>query len=239
MNVDRRFWLVAMAALLSLGITLSLGRWQLSRAAQKEAVASAIAAQATLPVLTGSELVALAKPQDALHRRVQLRGRWLSQHTVFLDNRQMESRQGLYVITPLALEDSDAVLLVQRGWVPRNFLERSSLPKVTTADGLVDIAGRMAPPPGKLYELGQASGGRIRQNLDIVGYANESGLVLWPVSVQQIDVTDEGLLRTWPRISAGVEKHHGYAFQWFGLSALIAALYVWFQIVRPLQTRRR
>jgi surfeit locus 1 family protein len=151
----------------------------------------------------------------------------------------MESRQGLYVITPLALEDSDAVLLVQRGWVPRNFLERSSLPKVTTADGLVDIAGRMAPPPGKLYELGQASGGRIRQNLDIVGYANESGLVLWPVSVQQIDVTDEGLLRTWPRISAGVEKHHGYAFQWFGLSALIAALYVWFQIVRPLQTRRR
>ena len=239
MNVDRRFWLVAMAALLSLGITLSLGRWQLSRAAQKEAVASAIAAQATLPVLTGSELVASARPQDALHRRVQLRGRWLSQHTVFLDNRQMEGRQGLYVVTPLALEDSSAVLLVQRGWVPRNFLERSSLPKIATAPGVVNIAGRMAPPPAKLYELGQASGGRIRQNLDIADYSGELGLLLLPVSVQQTDGTDDGLLRIWPRIAAGVEKHHGYAFQWFGLSALIAVLYVWFQIVKPLQTRRR
>jgi surfeit locus 1 family protein len=238
-NADRRFWLITMAALLGLGITLSLGRWQLSRAAQKEAVASAIAAQGTLPALTSSELAALARPQDALYRRVQLRGRWLSQHTVFLDNRQMEGRQGLYVITPLALERSEAVLLVQRGWVPRNFLERSSLPQIAMADGVVHIAGRMAPPPGKLYELGQASGGRIRQNLDIQDYARESGLVLWPVSVQQTDGTDDGLLRAWPRIAAGVEKHHGYAFQWFGLSALIAVLYVWFQIVRPLQTRRR
>lgn len=239
MNANRRFWLITMAALLGLGITLSLGRWQLSRAAQKEAVASAIAAQGTLPALTSAELAALAKPQDALYRRVQLSGRWLSQHTVFLDNRQMEGRQGLYVITPLALERSQAVLLVQRGWVPRNFLDRSSLPQVATADGVVHIAGRMAPPPGKLYELGQAAGGRIRQNLDVQDYARESGLLLWPVSVQQTDGTDDGLLRAWPRISAGVEKHHGYAFQWFGLSALIAFLYVWFQFVRPLQTRRR
>jgi surfeit locus 1 family protein len=238
-NADRRFWLIAMAALLGLGITLSLGRWQLSRAAQKEAVASAIAGQATLPVLIGSELAALPRPQDALYRRVQLRGRWLSQHTVFLDNRQMEGRQGLYVITPLALEDSDAVLLVQRGWVPRNFLERSSLPQIATAPGVVNIAGRMAPPPAKLYELGQASGGRIRQNLDTADYSRELGLLLLPVSVQQTDKSDDGLLRSWPRIAAGVEKHHGYAFQWFGLSALIAVLYVWFQIVRPLQTRRR
>jgi surfeit locus 1 family protein len=238
-NADRRFWLLAMAALLGLVITLLLGRWQLSRAAQKEAVASAIAAQATLPALTGSELATLVRPQDALYRRAQLRGRWLSQHTVFLDNRQMEGRQGLYVITPLALEDSDTVLLVQRGWVPRNFLERSSLPQIATVADVVSIAGRMAPPPGKLYELGPASGGRIRQNLDIADYARESGLLLWPVSVQQTDGTDDGLLRTWPRIAAGVEKHHGYAFQWFGLSALIAVLYVWFQIVRPLQTRRR
>ena len=239
MNADRRFWLIAMAALLGLGITLSLGRWQLSRAAQKEAVASAIAGQATLPVLTGSELAALPRPQDNLYRRVQLRGRWLSQHTVFLDNRQMEGRQGLYVITPLALEGSDAVLLVQRGWVPRNFLERSSLPQIATAPSVVNIAGRMAPPPAKLYELGQASGGRIRQNLDTTDYSRELGLLLLPVSVQQTDNSDDGLLRIWPRIAAGVEKHHGYAFQWFGLSALIAVLYVWFQIVRPLQTRRR
>jgi surfeit locus 1 family protein len=35
-----------------------------------------------------------------------------------------------------------------------------------------------------------------------------------------------------------VGKHHGYAFQWFALSALIAGLYVWFQLLRPRLARR-
>ena len=38
------------------------------------------------------------------------------------------------------------------------------------------------------------------------------------------------------RPAAGVDKHHGYAFQWFALCALTAGLYVWFQIIQP---RRR
>jgi hypothetical protein len=42
----------------------------------------------------------------------------------------------------------------------------------------------------------------------------------------------EGLLRDWPQINAGVQKHYGYAFQWFGLSVLVVLLYVWFQLVR-------
>jgi surfeit locus 1 family protein len=36
-----------------------------------------------------------------------------------------------------------------------------------------------------------------------------------------------------------VAKHHGYAFQWFALCALIGLLYVWFQLIAPLRARRR
>ena len=49
----------------------------------------------------------------------------------------------------------------------------------------------------------------------------------------------EGLLRDWPQINAGVQKHYGYAFQWFGLSVLVVLLYVWFQLVRRFYPRRR
>ena len=49
-------------------------------------------------------------------------------------------------------------------------------------------------------------------------------------------VPDDGLARDWPAPATGVETHHGYAFQWFALSALITGLYVWFQLIRP---RRR
>jgi surfeit locus 1 family protein len=48
-----------------------------------------------------------------------------------------------------------------------------------------------------------------------------------------VGAASEGLLREWPQAATGVEKHYGYAFQWFGLALLIALLYVWFQIVRP------
>jgi surfeit locus 1 family protein len=58
------------------------------------------------------------------------------------------------------------------------------------------------------------------------------------LSVQQTGGTDAGLVRDWPVVATGVEKHHGYAFQWFGLSALIALLYVWFQIVQPSRQAR-
>jgi len=34
-----------------------------------------------------------------------------------------------------------------------------------------------------------------------------------------------------------VSKHHGYAFQWFALCALVALLYLWFQILVPRRKR--
>jgi surfeit locus 1 family protein len=124
------------------------------------------------------------------------------------------------------------VLLVQRGWAPRNFQDRQQVPRVETPTGVVEVAGRIVPPPAKLYELGPGDAGPIRQNLDLAQFGTETGLPLLDVSLQQEGAGSEGLLRDWPQAGSGIEKHHGYAFQWFGLSALIAILYVWFQIVR-------
>jgi len=232
-----KFWLMSTCALLALSATLALGRWQLSRAAQKEAWQNSIASQGALPPLDG---VALAKlGAGPLHRKVNLRGHWLDQNTVFLDNRPMHNQAGWYVVTPLKIEDSEALVLVQRGWVARNFLERTRLPPLPTATGLVEIQGRIAAPPTKLYSFGAAESGRMRQNLDLAAFALELGRPLLPVSVQQLGVASDGLLRDWPVFETGVEKHYGYAFQWFSLSALILILYVWFQIVRRFITRQR
>lgn len=227
-----KFGLITLGALLAVVATLALGRWQLSRAAQKEALQARIDARAELPKLDGVALALLAEPSSELYRGVALRGRWITAHTVFLDNRPMKDRVGLYVVTPMQLEDSSGVILVQRGWVARNFVDRTSMPPIETPAGVVEVQGRIAPPPAKLYELGGAETGRIRQNLDLARFRVESGLPLLPVSVQQMGPASEGLLREWPQAGTGVDKHYGYAFQWFGLSALIAILYVWFQIVR-------
>ena len=64
------------------------------------------------------------------------------------------------------------------------------------------------------------------------------GLPLAGLSLQQTDAANDGLQRDWPQINTGVDKHYGYAFQWFGLCALMALLYVWFQVVRRFQNRK-
>ena len=135
MTPARSAWLralVLLAALAGVLLTASLGRWQMGRAAQKQAVAQLRAERAAMPVLDGKVLEGLSEDalQAMLHRRVLLRGRWLPEHTVWLENRQMHGRPGFHVLTPLQLEDSNSVWLVQRGWVPRHFMDRTALPPI-------------------------------------------------------------------------------------------------------------
>jgi surfeit locus 1 family protein len=226
--------LVAMAALIAVAATVSLGRWQLDRAAQKEALAQSIRTQGSKAALAASDLLATTDRTGLVHRSVRLQGQWLAERTVYLDNRQMHGRVGFFVLTPLQLADSPAVVLVQRGWVPRNFEDRAALPVVQTPGGPVVVEGRMAPPPSKLYEPGPSATGAIRQNLDLAQFQQETGLpLLQDLSVVQTGAASEGLLREWPEINLGVDKHYGYAAQWFALAALIVVLYAWFQL-RPL-----
>ena len=168
-----------------------------------------------------------------MHRPVVLRGEWVPARTVFLDNRQMQGRPGFYVVTPLKLEGGGAAVLVERGWAPRNFVDREKLPAVETPPGVIEVRGRLAPPPAKLYEFAGAGAGPIRQNLDLAQFRTESGLALLDVAVQQTGAPSEGLLRDWPEVASSASKNYGYAFQWWALSALIAILYAWFQFIAP------
>lgn len=234
-----RFWLVTLAALLVAGTTFSLGQWQLRRAAQKEALQAAIESQKKLSALDTQALVAIKNIASEVHRPVAVQGVWQPAHTVYLDNRPMGGKTGFWVLTPLALQGSKQVILVQRGWVPRDFTDRTHLPQVLTPAGLVSVTGRIAPPPSKLYEFKGADLGPIRQNLDLDAFRAETALPLPNGVLLQTGAPSEGLLRDWAAPNLGVDKHYGYAFQWFGLCALVLVLYVWFQLILPLRTRLR
>lgn len=231
-----RGWLLA-ATMLGVAVAASLGRWQLERAAQKEALAAALDSRGRLPPLQLDTLTPAAAADPALrHRAATLRGHWLARHTVFLDNRQMNGRPGFYVLTPLQPPGRRDAVLVQRGWVPRDAQERTRLPSLPLDAGEVELRGRIAPPPSRLQDFGQPGTGPIRQNLDLPAFSREIGVPLWPLSfVQEQPAAGkaDGLLRQWPRPSLDIHKHYGYALQWFGLGALMAGLYVWFQLLRP------
>jgi surfeit locus 1 family protein len=235
-------FVVALAALVAAAGTARLGLWQFDRAAQKTALQQAIAGRGALPPLAATELARdPAQAAQQHHRRVQIAGQWRAEHTLYLDNRQMDGRPGFYVVTPLQLPDGSA-LLVQRGWLPRDAADRTRVAEVPSAAGEVQLLGRIAPPPGRLYEFDASATGRIRQNLDLDAYARETGLALRPLSVLQLDTpafAADGLKRDWPQPAVDIQRHQGYAFQWFSLCALITGLYVWFQLLRPWRQRAR
>lgn len=264
----RHTWLFAALALLLICIGVALGNWQLRRAAQKEALQAQIEARGRLPVLEQPDFLALPRPIEVVHRRVHLRGLWLGSQTVYLDNRQMHGVPGFYVLTPLALEGSNETVMVQRGWIQRNFNDRAQLAPVETPSGLVEIDAVIATPPAQLLELGKeaaappanrapasAAGDTvapaaaapgpvgsspIRQNLDLEAFRQQTGLPLrTELSLQEIGSASQGLQRDWPAPALGIDRHYGYAFQWFGLAALVAVLYVWFQLIVPFRRARR
>jgi surfeit locus 1 family protein len=243
----RRRLVLLVAALLAMLATARLGWWQLDRAQQKLDLQARITARGSLPPLPQAALPRNEAEAAAQHYRpVQLRGRWLAEQTVYLDNRQMNARQGFFVLTPLLLAPGDAVL-VQRGWMPRDFSDRTRLQPLPAQPGEVLVRGRLAPAPSRLLDLAGAGQGPIRQNVDLPALAGDLGLALRPLSVQQTEPTlvapvgpepaaavpDDGLLRQWPAVAVDVGKHHGYAFQWFALSALLLGLTFWFQFLRP------
>jgi surfeit locus 1 family protein len=242
MSVTGRAAAVLLATLFGVAITASLGTWQLRRAGQKVALQAALDARSGMPVLATAALAtAVPEAQTQHFRPVNLRGRWVAGRTVFLDNRQMDGRAGFYVVTPLQLEGRRDAVLVQRGWVPRDLRDRSLLPAVRTPDGDVEVAGHIAAPPTRLYEFAASTAGLIRQNLDVDNFAAETGLMLIPLSVRQDEsaaTLGDGLWRHWPLPAVDVDKHYGYAFQWFAMAALMSGLYVWFQLVRPRLQRR-
>ena len=241
-----RFLLVTIAALIGVAVTARLGFWQLSRANEKSALQITIQQQMALPSLDASALLASKDLNASLHRTVQLSGNWLPQHTIYLDNRQMDGKPGFFVVTPFEFEDKTAglkkTILVQRGWVARNFIARQQLPQTITPVGVVALYGRIALPPSKLYEFKGVEASQIRQNIELKELASEFNIELLNASLLQLDdpsaeadtlKTKNELVRRWSLPNASVEKNYGYMVQWWALSALIAVLYAWFQLIRP------
>jgi surfeit locus 1 family protein len=231
-NAKIKFGLLTLAACTGVLVTAAMGNWQLSRAAQKQALQSDMEAQSVKPPLTAKSLRALPDATQALHHRATIRGFWVKDATVYLENRPMGGHAGFVVLTPLVMEAGSEAILVQRGWVPRDFESRGRLPALETPLGMVDVAGTITPPPSKLYEPGPSASGLIRQNIDLAQFHVETGLTLLPVTLQQTGAAGDGLQRDWPAVNLGIEKNQGYAFQWFAMSVLIAGLYLWFQVIR-------
>ena len=193
-----RWWLLVVLALAAIVTTASLGRWQLSRADQKQSLQREIDEQMAAPVLSEKELEQEPALWGEMHRRVSIEGFWMHRHTLFLGNRIHQGRAGFWVLTPLLLDEKTAVL-VQRGWAPADLRDVRAEPQVPEPSALVRVQGRLAPPPSRWLELSPqtpapAGSSRIRHNIDISELRQQWGVSIVAV-VLQTDPSEPELVR--------------------------------------------
>jgi surfeit locus 1 family protein len=206
-----------------IALALALGVWQLGRAAEKrEAQSQLVELSAQPPIhVSGAEM-----PPAAIEmRRVEARGAFESRYTVFIDNRSHRGVPGYHVITPLKIEGSDRYVLVNRGWIART-PHRSELPRVRTAEEVVTVSGIALVPRKRTLELSEhVMEGPIWQNLTIERYRQARPISIQPFMIQQTSPAADDLVREWDPPDLGIDKHYGYAFQWFALAATLLVFY--------------
>lgn len=222
---------------------MRLGVWQLSRAAEKQLILDQVQAQATLAPIALDKL--LAPDIDLIaqrFRKVSLTGQYLATQSVLLDNQVFDTQVGYKIYTPFQLANSQQAVLVDRGWLPVG-QSRASLPDFNTFAGQHTISGRLALPPAPpplWSEQASVASGAVWQFLPLDKVAASLQLELLPMVVELAPASaaeiEPELRRRWQQIDdKWVATHHGYAFQWFSMAAVlfIAGLVLAIRSSRP------
>lgn len=215
--------MTTLAAAALIALLVSLGRWQVNRAHEKEALQALFEARMhEAPVrLTGP----VPSAQPLLYRRVEASGRWIADRQVFIDNQVRDGRAGFHVITPLALEGTKYAVLVNRGWIARDAAYPRA-PSVAVPEGRVEVAGMASLPPARYLELsGETVTGDVWQNLSLERYAARTGLAILPVVILD-RAPPPGLAAVQAVPDAGMARHREYALTWFALALTTLGLWI-------------
>ncbi len=213
-------------------VCVRLGFWQLSRLEERRAQNAAISGAISSPILRldGADAKALLRdPTDFLHRRVTISGSYIPGGAVILRGRAREGRPGVHLITPLVIENTDARILVNRGWLPAP--DAASVdPHPYALPGSTEVTGIILPNEGAgedpVPAVLEVDGRPVMtyQRLDFELMENRTGEPLLPVILQQLsdpDPTAPPSAVALPALDEG--PHLSYALQWFSF-AIIAVV---------------
>lgn len=216
---------VLILAIILIPVLLSLGQWQLRRAAEKQTILDKVDARwAQAPVNFDS----LAIDEDLAFIPVRIKGSYDVGHMFLLDNRVRAGLVGYEVLVPL-LTDNGVWVLINCGWTEAPPL-RSQLPYLPNLPREpLSLTARVYVPPGDGFQLQEDSMSveqwpHTLQTVDMEKIAQLLSRPMFPYQLR-LEASEPGaLLIDWQPINQSPAKHHAYALQWF---AMAIALIIW------------
>lgn len=216
--------------LVTTGILVSLGVWQLHRLAWKETLVAEIATRTKAPpqpLPEPSQWPRLA-PSDYDYRHVALAGRFENdkEALVFYGAGPHELGPGYLVLTPLRL-DSGAFVIVNRGYVPVALAARRARAK-GEIEGETEVTGLMRPPQARNFFTPPDEPDKdIYFSRDPAPIAAHFGLS--PAAPFIVDADAAPMPGGWPiggMTTIDIPNNHlNYALTWFGLAVGLFAVF--------------
>jgi len=210
-----------------------LGFWQWTRYHQKQSILSRFHAATAAKPMAFAKFLALS---DKAYRHVTLVGRFLSQQSFLLQHRYHNGKLGFEVLTPVKLNSSKTLLLVNRGWIPAT---KQLIPaiRLNVINGQQKLNGYVLYPPHDAFMLGDNIVDAKHWPLQIqkIDFAEMQSLLnhpIYPFVVYLDKKSPHGFVRDWEPVNVNPKKHLGYMVQWFMMALALLIAYFAFSCKR-------
>jgi len=216
-----RFYIPASLIVATLALLISLGFWQLDRANEKRAIEDQIANANSFDVelVTSVEFL-----KDREYYHVRLQGSYVGDKQFVYDNQIVDQVSGYYVLTPLVLKGDSKAVLINRGFIPWNG-RRDKLADIDISEKLTEVKVQISKPVKRMeLEASEIAGEFpvLIQALDLDDMSTIAALDFINVVGLLSPESENGFVRQWEPYTGSIERHIGYAVQWF-LMALVLA----------------
>ena len=216
-------------ALVSICLLISLGIWQLHRAAEKRGLLAMYQTQMQRAP------VALSGTSAQQYQRVQVQGLAQLPITLLLDNQHHAHQFGYDVLTPLIMVDGN-VLLIDQGWVPGD-PSRVSLPDMTGLQSDLHYSGQVYYPAKSAFVLGvglevKTPNVIVIESLNMTMISQFLHKPVYPFIIRQSAERQTRFVRDWPIVASSPVRHIGYAVQWFLFALGVGVMFIVFHTKR-------
>ncbi len=217
-----RFFIPAFLIIATLALLITLGFWQLDRADEKRAIEDQVAnANANIAELITD--VDLLSEKEYYH--VHLQGSYIKDKQFIYDNQIVDQIPGYYVLTPFVLKGNSRVILINRGFIPWNG-RRDQIADIDIGAEITEVKVQISKPVKRI----ELKADQIKpdfpvliQALDLVKMSAIASLDFASIVGLLSPESENGFVRQWEPYTGSIERHIGYAIQWF-LMALVLSI---------------
>jgi surfeit locus 1 family protein len=162
--------------------------------------------------------------------KVFINGTWDNSRQMLVDNVINRGVAGYKVLTPFKISNSDTLILVDRGWIPRE-ASRQTLPNIDINNIKEKVFGTLENPElGFVLSDILVSGDwpKVSQtkNLNVIRKEYNDPLAQFILVADPILKNSLEYLKIIPT-NMMPSKHYGYSAQWFTMFLVLCFMYIW------------